>query len=92
MLYKCMIDIDKELKARGWETRIVLSVHDSLLFNIRNGKSNPQYVKECYKEVIEPILRQPVPWLGGFRYKHAAKVGSMWDWGMLSYEDWATQN
>jgi DNA polymerase-1 len=92
MLYKCMIDIDKEFKARGWETRIVLSVHDSLLFNIRNGKSNPGYVKETYKEVIEPILRQPVPWLGGFRYKHAAKIGETWDWGMSDYETWASQH
>jgi uracil-DNA glycosylase family 4 len=88
MLYKCMVDCDREFKRREWETRIVLSVHDSLLFNIRNGKAHPKYVKEAYREVIEPILRQPVPWLGGFRYRHAAKIGQMWDWGMESYDAW----
>lgn len=88
MLYKCMIDIDKEFKARSWETRIVLSVHDSLLFNIRNGKSNPRYVKEAYEEIIKPILNQSVPWLNGFRYKHAVKIGGMWDWGMIDYPTW----
>jgi uracil-DNA glycosylase family 4 len=92
MLYKCMVDCDREFKRRGWETRIVLSVHDSLLFNIRNGKTHPEYVKKVYRDVIEPILRQPVPWLGGFRYRHAAKIGGMWDWNMSDYNSWETIN
>lgn len=93
MLYKCLIECDREFKRRGWtRTRTVLTVHDSILFNIGNGKANPQYTQEAYEEVINPILTQLVPWFQhhypGFRYKHAAKVGTMWDWGMTDYPDW----
>lgn len=93
MLYKCMIECSREFKRRGWNrTRIVLSVHDSILFNIAGGRRNPQYVVEAYEGVIKPILEQPVPWLQGtcpgFRYKHAIKIGNMWDWDMKDYSDW----
>lgn len=93
MLYKSIIDCDRQFKVRRWNsTRTVLSVHDSILFNIEGGRKHPERVVEVYENVIKPILTQPVPWFQniqpGFRYKHEAKVGNNWDWGMTSYDAW----
>lgn len=97
MLYKSIIDCDRAFKRRGWSsTRTVLSVHDSILFNIGGGRKHPERVEEVYEGIIKPILSQPVPWFQnispGFRYKHEAKVGVMWDWGMSSYDSWKELN
>lgn len=90
MLYLCMRDCDREFKRRGWPCRVVLSVHDSLLFNIGRGRVNPAFTMQVYNEVINPVLTQLVPWFRNknFRYKHAAKVGGMWDWKMEDLTGW----
>lgn len=97
MLYKCIIDCERAFKRQGLTaTRTVLSVHDSILFNIGGGRKHPERVKEVYEQIIRPILNQLVPWFQnispGFRYKHEAKFGTMWDWKMLSYDAWKEAN
>lgn len=89
MLWTSMILIDHEFKRRNYtNTRIILSVHDSMTFNIGGGRKYPENTRQVVEDVIWPVLRRPVPWLGGFRYKHSTKVGNMWDWEMLDYEQW----
>lgn len=89
MLMSSLIAIEDEFARRGWKnTRTVLCVHDSGLVNVGGGRTHPERVRECYEEVINPILTRPVPWLDGFRYRHEAKFGGRWDWDALSYEKW----
>lgn len=86
-LMSSVILIEKEFRRRAWRgTRSMLTVHDSALFNIREGKTKPHRVIRAYEEVIQPILTRPIPWLEGFRYKHEAKCGVMWDWENVSIE------
>ena len=88
-----MILIDREFKRRGWKhTRIMLSVHDSMAFNVSGARSEPGRMVEVYEEIVKPIIERPVPWLDGFRYRHEAKVGSMWDWETQSYEEWKARD
>jgi uracil-DNA glycosylase family 4 len=89
MLASCKILCDQEFKARAWaNTRIMVCVHDSMAFNVAGARSHPERLVEMYEDVVRPILTRPVPWLDGFRYRHSAKVGTMWDWQMKDYDDW----
>jgi uracil-DNA glycosylase family 4 len=84
MLAWCMIELERQFAARGWKgTRTVLSVHDSILTNVRHGRSDLKFTAQVYNEVIYPTLTRPVPWLDGFQYRHEMKVGHMWDWDMV---------
>ena len=89
MLWTSMILIDREFERRGYQnTRIILSVHDSILFNIGGGRRDPSRVVEVVEEIVKPILTRPVPWLKGFRYRHSTSIGTMWDWKMQDYDEW----
>lgn len=92
MLISSMILIDREFKKQGWKnTRTVLSVHDSILVNVGGARSAPERMVDVYENILNPVLTRPVPWLNGFRYRHAAKVGTMWDWQMADYDEWKTK-
>lgn len=92
MLWTSMILIDTEFKRRAYRnTRICLSVHDSMLFNIGGARVQPSRIEECYEEIIKPVLIRPVPWLEGFRYRHSCKIGNMWDWKMVDYDKWIAE-
>lgn len=93
MLAWSLIELERRFseyrRKRGWtRMRTVLTVHDSILSNIHGGKAHPERMVEVYEDVIKPTLERPVPWLDGFQYRHEAKFGFMWDWGMVSPEQW----
>ena len=89
MLMSSVILIEQEFHRRGWQgTRSVLTVHDSGLINVREGRTKPWRVTQVYEQVIDPILHRSVPWLGDFSYKHEAKFGAQWDWAMVSLGKW----
>src|SRR3990167_7308287 len=50
--------------SEGEDTRIVLSVHDQLLFNIPKT-----HVVEVYEEVILPIMTRTIPELKDFSFR-----------------------
>lgn len=84
-----IIKIDHEFKRRGWKnTRIMLSVHDSISINVAGARVFPERMVECYEEVVKPILERPIPQLGGFRFRHSSEVSRLWDWEVESYDKW----
>ena len=93
MLAWCLVELERRFvdyrKKRGWSRlRTVLTVHDSILTNVHEGRKHPEHMVEVYEDVIKPTLERPVPWLSDFRYRHEAKFGMMWDWEMISPEKW----
>jgi uracil-DNA glycosylase family 4 len=81
--------INEEFKRRGWKnTRPMLSVHDSITFNIAGAKKNPEHLVDVYENIVAPILNRPNPHFGGFRFRHNAEVSYMWDWETQKYSKW----
>lgn len=92
IMMETMILIDKEFKRRGWKnTRVMLSVHDALSFNIGGARVNPQRMIEAYEEVVAPIMDRPIPELKNFCFRHEAVVSSEWDWNTIKYPKWKAQ-
>lgn len=88
VLIQSLIECERAFQARPeLGARVVLTVHDALLYNVRRD-----HVREAYEEVINPILTQPISWLRDFRFRHEAKVGTMWDWEMVDYVEWVRRN
>lgn len=84
ILIGTIIQCHDEFKRRGYKnTRMVLSVHDSITFNIPGN-----HIQEVYTEVIHPIATRPIPELGGFQFRHSADVGKMLDWKDVPYAKW----
>lgn len=89
LLLTSMIKITEEFKRYGLDgTRVVLSVHDAMAFNVRKAKTDPARMAFVHDSIVHPILSRPIPWLRGFQYRHSSKVGSMWDWEMIDYGKW----
>ncbi len=84
-----MILIEREFKRRSFKhTRIMLSVHDSISFNIGGARTDPAKLVEVYEEIVKPTMERPIKELEGFSFSHEAEVGSMWDYQMKDYESW----
>lgn len=69
--------------------RIMLSVHDSLSFNMFNAKRDPARTIAFYNNVLNPILTRCVPELDGFTFRHSCEIGPRWDWDVEDFQDWA---
>ncbi|MEO0158056.1 MAG: DNA polymerase, partial [candidate division WOR-3 bacterium] len=78
--------IHEELKRRGLRARVMLSLHDQLLFSV-----DERQLIEVYEEVVKPILERPIKELGGFVFRHNAEVSPAWDWETLDYAEWKRQ-
>lgn len=81
-----MLRVDREIKRRGLHkdrVRCMLSVHDSISWNVpeRHGV-------EVYEDIVNPILRQPIPELNGLVFDHEATMSKALDWEALDYNDW----
>jgi DNA polymerase len=84
-----MILIDREFKKHAYKnTRIMLSVHDSLSFNIGGARSDPFKLIEVYEEIVKPIMERPIKQLKGFCFSHEAEVGAMWDYKTIDFDHW----
>jgi|SRR5688572_10513981 len=93
MIQESIIMIDEQFKARGWwpETRVMLSVHDSISMNIHNAKVNPDHLIEAYEQVVSPVLNRQNKYLNNAIFPHEAEVSYMWDWETLPYDEWKEQ-
>lgn len=93
IVHGSVLMIEEEIKRRGYtNTRTMLTVHDSILANVGGARVFPERMVEFYEEVMSPILTRPIDFLKGFRFKHEAKVGVMWDWEMSDYNKWKEKN
>ena len=89
ILQETMILIAEEFRRRKYEnTRVMLSVHDALAFNVGGAAKHPERMVEVYEEVVNPIMRRSIPQLKGLCLDHEAKVSSMWDWETKDYRKW----
>ena len=59
IIKKAMVDIDKELKKRNLKTKMILQVHDELLFDC--NKDELEEVKSIIKDKMEHVLTLKVP-------------------------------
>ena len=59
ILKMAMIKIDKELSKRNLESRMLLQIHDELVFNVVNSELDE--VKEIVKDIMEGIYKLSVP-------------------------------
>ncbi len=87
-----MVLIAKEFKRREYKnTRIMLSVHDSMSFNIGGARTHPTRLVEAYEEIIRPIMERPISQLKNFSFSHEAEVCQQWDWHGVDFNEWKTQ-
>lgn len=70
IIKKAMIDIAREIEARGLRTRMIMQVHDELIFNVV-----PEEVAEV-KELVERLMTQA--YSGKVPLDVAAGVGANW--------------
>ena len=59
IIKKAMVDIDKEFKKRNLKTKMILQVHDELLFDC--NKDELEEVKSIIKDKMEHVLTLKVP-------------------------------
>ncbi|MDH5714939.1 MAG: DNA polymerase, partial [Candidatus Aminicenantes bacterium] len=65
-----MIRISREMKRRGWQTRMLLQVHDELVFEV--PEMEMEEVKKYIKKEMEGVYRLSVP------IKVAISTGKNW--------------
>jgi len=89
ILLESILMIEEEIRRRRYRnTRIMLSVHDSLSFNVGGGKRQPERVVEFAEEVLMPILGRQIPQLDNHTFRCSMEVGERWDWDTEDYESW----
>jgi len=59
LMKKAMIDIWRELKTRGLKTKIILQVHDELVFEVPPGEE--RQVEELVRDKMESVCPMSVP-------------------------------
>jgi DNA polymerase-1 len=59
LIKKAMIAVDAELRREGLEARMILQVHDELVFEAPKGEVEP--LSERAKEVMESVFQLRVP-------------------------------
>lgn len=93
VLSTSIIMIDEEIRCRKFEnTRMKITVHDSLTTNIGGGRKHPERVVEFVEEVLRPILTRPFPEFGGRSFRSSTEVSYRWDWEVEDYESWKEKN
>lgn len=65
-----MVDIDREMRARGLQSRMIMQVHDELVFNVK-----PSELAELQTLVVERMERA---WSGLVRLEVQAGVATNW--------------
>jgi uracil-DNA glycosylase family 4 len=89
VVQESLVLINDEFKKRGWtNTRTMLSVHDSLVFNIAGARTNPSHLVDVYENIVLPICTRPIPQYDGFRFRIEGTVGTMWDYKTQKYPKW----
>ena len=59
ILKKAMIEIDREFAKRNLKSKMLLQIHDELIFNVLNDELDE--VKEVVKNIMENTVSLPVP-------------------------------
>ncbi len=59
LIKKAMIDLHREMPARGLKTRLILQIHDELLFEVPEDEA--ERVRELVKEKMEGAIALKVP-------------------------------
>ena len=59
ILKKAMVDIDKEFDKRNLKSKMLLQIHDELVFNVVNDEVD--IVKSIVKEIMEHVYKLSVP-------------------------------
>ncbi len=59
ILKKAMIDIDREFKSKGLKSKMLLQIHDELIFNVVRDEID--IVKDIVKNVMENVYELSVP-------------------------------
>ena len=59
ILKKAMVEIYDEFKKRGLKSKMLLQVHDELVFNVYNDELNE--VKQIVKDIMENTYKLTVP-------------------------------
>ena len=59
IIKKAMIDIYNKIKTKGLKSRMILQIHDELMFNVVNGEE--EIMKEIVKESMENAFELSVP-------------------------------
>ncbi len=81
-----MLAIDREIKRRGLHkdrVRCMLSIHDSLSWNVPT-----KHGVELYEDIVRPVLKRPIPEMGGLQFDHEATMTKAFDWEALDYDQW----
>jgi DNA polymerase-1 len=71
LIKKAMINIHKRLERENFRTKMILQVHDELLFEVKEDETD--LVHSMVKEEMEGVYRLDVP------LKVDVKVGKNWD-------------
>jgi hypothetical protein len=88
-LWTTTILIDHALKQRRLtNSRIIMTMHDSVLLNIGNAAVDPAPMRVAWEEIVKPIITRPLLWLKNFQYRCSASVGPQWDWEMVDVDKW----
>ena len=63
LIKKAMIRIDEELERGGWQTRLLLQVHDELLFEVpvKEADKTAALVKSVMEGAADPVVQLDVP-------------------------------
>lgn len=73
---------------KGYNTRTMLCVHDSILLNVKDGRVQPEKVVKVVEDVVKPVMGRKIEWLNNFQFKSSMEIGGNWDWEMEDYEEW----
>ncbi len=71
IIKKAMIEIDAELKKRGMRSRIIMQVHDELVFELPENEADD--LKEIVVEIMESAVKLSIP------LKVDVRAGKNWD-------------
>lgn len=89
VLKTSILKIEEEIRRRRYKnTRIMLSVHDSLTMNVGGGRKHPERVVEFVEEILIPILTRPFPEFHGHHFRASTEVSPRWDWDTEDYTEW----
>ena len=70
ILKKAMVEIFREFKKRGLKSKMLIQVHDELVFNVLDSELNE--VKEIVRDIMENTFKIDVP------LKVDIEVGNNW--------------
>ena len=59
IIKKAMLDIDRELEERGLKSKMLLQVHDELIFDVPENEID--HMKELVRDRMENVVKLNVP-------------------------------